>query len=56
MDASDCDVASTSWEHWHGIPWQSVQIAVTMDRLPAGAAIWPSRWPYWPFVLRFRDR
>ena len=22
MDASDCDVASTNWSHWHGIPWQ----------------------------------
>lgn len=22
MDASDCDVASTHWTHWHGIPWQ----------------------------------
>lgn len=24
MDASDCDVASTDWSHWHGIPWQTV--------------------------------
>jgi RNA-directed DNA polymerase len=24
MDASDCDVASTDWGHWHGIPWQDV--------------------------------
>ena len=24
MDASDCDVASTDWTHWHGIPWQTV--------------------------------
>jgi RNA-directed DNA polymerase len=24
MDASDCDVASTPWTHWHGIPWQTV--------------------------------
>jgi len=24
MDASDCDVASTDWTHWHGIPWQVV--------------------------------
>lgn len=23
MDASNCDVASTNWTHWHGIPWQS---------------------------------
>ncbi len=22
MDASDCDVASTHWSHWHGIPWR----------------------------------
>ena len=22
MDASNCDVASTNWTHWHGIPWQ----------------------------------
>lgn len=22
MDASNCDVASTTWTHWHGIPWQ----------------------------------
>jgi len=24
MDASNCDVASTAWSHWHGIPWQVV--------------------------------
>jgi len=24
MDASDCDVASTDWGNWHGIPWQDV--------------------------------
>ena len=24
MDASDCDVASTDWGHWHGIPWRDV--------------------------------
>lgn len=24
MDASNCDVASTDWGHWHGIPWQNV--------------------------------
>ncbi len=22
MDASNCDVASTNWTHWHDIPWQ----------------------------------
>jgi RNA-directed DNA polymerase len=24
MDANSCDVASTNWGHWHGIPWQDV--------------------------------
>lgn len=28
MDASDCDVASTNWGHWHGIPWQDVSQVV----------------------------
>lgn len=28
MDASDCDVASTNWGHWHGIPWQDVHQVV----------------------------
>ena len=28
MDASDCDVASTNWTHWHGIPWQDAHQVV----------------------------
>ena len=28
MDASDCDVASTNWSHWHGIPWQDAHQVV----------------------------
>jgi N-terminal domain of reverse transcriptase len=28
MDASDCDVASTNWTHWHGIPWQDANQVV----------------------------
>ena len=28
MDASDCDVASTDWSHWHGIPWQDANQVV----------------------------
>ena len=28
MDASDCDVASTNWTHWHGIPWRDAHQVV----------------------------
>ncbi len=28
MDASNCDVASTNWTHWHGIPWQDAHQVV----------------------------
>ncbi len=28
MDASNCDVASTNWTHWHDIPWQDAHQVV----------------------------
>ena len=28
MDACSCDVASTNWTHWHGIPWQDAHQVV----------------------------
>jgi len=37
MDANElCDVASTDWKHWHGIPWQDVH--QTVGRLQARIA------------------
>ena len=36
MDASDCDVASTNWTHWHGIPSQDAHQVV--GRLQASIA------------------
>ncbi len=28
MDALPCDVTSTNWKHWHGIPWQDAHQVV----------------------------
>ncbi len=44
MDASDCDVASTSWTHWHGIPWQDVHQEVGRLQARIAKAATAGKW------------